>query len=311
MFKKILVFFFLFTVCLTFSTIVDAAGIVPCGDGSDKGNACTICHLVAGIYNIVDYIKNIIVIVAIAVITIAGIMYIVSAGNSSMTSMAKAAIKNTLIGISIFLLAFMLITTIINSFFKADTALIADGGFKIADTWTFTGDCSKKTSPSTSSPSTSGGTPTGGGVTANGIKIPPGTSSSVAQRINKTPPASQPRNMNVPCKDNCMLVDSVAKKIENAYKKGKGDWRVTEGWPATTSRHKNNCHYDATCVDINFKNPSTDTTTENINRVAKELQEAGLRPVYETNDQSKCEGVIVECKVYSHITAPHFSAYDN
>lgn len=119
------------------------AQLVPCGRGSETGNACTLCHLVQGAWNIIEFLKNIIIIVGITIITVAGIMYMVSAGNQGMISMAKAAIKNTLIGVSVMLLAFMIVTFIINNIFKNTSADLntSTGGMSIGDTWSFNGNC--------------------------------------------------------------------------------------------------------------------------------------------------------------------------
>ena len=91
-------------------------GLVPCGgvDATNKSQACTICHLIEGIHGIIKFIVNLIWVTGILVITIAGVIYIVSSGNESTTTLAKTAIKNALIGVAIVLTAFMLITFILN-----------------------------------------------------------------------------------------------------------------------------------------------------------------------------------------------------
>ncbi len=89
---------------------------MPCGgvDATNKSQACTICHLIEGIHGIIKFIVNLIWVTGILVITIAGVIYIVSSGNESTTTLAKTAIKNALIGVAIVLTAFMLITFILN-----------------------------------------------------------------------------------------------------------------------------------------------------------------------------------------------------
>ena len=46
--------------------ITSAAGLVPCGDGNDPSNACTLCDLIIGIYEIIGWLRNILVVVFLA-----------------------------------------------------------------------------------------------------------------------------------------------------------------------------------------------------------------------------------------------------
>ena len=106
----------------TFVYADTTGGIVPCGkntgENEDKSQACTICHLIEGIHNIVQKIVGLIVVTATVVIVVAGVMYIVSAGNPAMITMAKTAMKNALIGVIVVLTAFMMITFIVNTVFN-------------------------------------------------------------------------------------------------------------------------------------------------------------------------------------------------
>ena len=113
----------------------ETGGLVPCGRDTtaegDVGEACKICHLALGIHNIVTFIRNLVWFTAVLVITIAGVLYIVSAGNQSTTTMAKTAIKNALIGVVIVFAAYMIITFIMNRMFRNDQSAAQS-------TWTFT-----------------------------------------------------------------------------------------------------------------------------------------------------------------------------
>ncbi|XLQ20040.1 MAG: pilin [Candidatus Moraniibacteriota bacterium] len=92
------------------------AGIVPCG-GTGQSQ-CTICHLAEGIYNIVTLITGILAVTGTLIIVIAGVMYIVSSGDSQMVTTAKTAIKNALIGVIIVLAAWLVITFTLDSVFN-------------------------------------------------------------------------------------------------------------------------------------------------------------------------------------------------
>jgi hypothetical protein len=111
------------------------AGLVPCGN--EGQSSCTICDLIAGIHGIVQFIVGLVAISGVVVITVAGVAYIVSAGNTGITSWAKSAVKNTLIGVAVILLAFMMITFIINRVLQGQSGVQRGGIGNIAsDAWT-------------------------------------------------------------------------------------------------------------------------------------------------------------------------------
>jgi len=103
----------LFSIFFTtsFPAIVDATGLVPCGTKANP-ERCTICHLFILANNIIRKLRDWIFITSVVIIAIAGVIYIVSVGNESMTSMAKTAIKSALIGAVIILVAWLAIFTI-------------------------------------------------------------------------------------------------------------------------------------------------------------------------------------------------------
>ena len=87
-------------------------GIVPCG-AVGTGEMCTLCHLIVGIHKIIKWGLGIMFVIAIVIITIAGIMYIVSTGNESMMQAAKKALMYALVGVAIMLLAWVIVTFVI------------------------------------------------------------------------------------------------------------------------------------------------------------------------------------------------------
>jgi hypothetical protein len=83
---------------------------------------------------------------------------------------------------------------------------------------------------------------------------------------------------------------------------------ITEAWPPTAN-HSNSCHYTGTCTDIGLRGDLRyDQAT--VSKIQSAAQEAGGCAVYEVSSQSQCQG-ISQCKVYPHVTAPHFSLYQN
>ncbi len=182
-------YIFLITLCISIGVLVSpvsaapTGGLVPCGSNKSgtAQDACTICDLIEGVHGIVQKLMSWMVIAGLVIITVAGIIYIVSAGNQGLTTMAKNAVINTLIGITVILTAFLGITFILNRVFNAKTDMIAAGGLSIANNaWTFT--CSK-----TKAIDTGGG---GGVSTGGGTPTPP----SQGGTPPATPPAPQPGN---------------------------------------------------------------------------------------------------------------------
>jgi hypothetical protein len=110
--KKFSLFFVLVvTFFLIFSSVSHAA-LVPCGRSDQGGTMCTLCDFIIGIKGLIDYGFGIMVFVALAMLVIAGIVYIVSAGNSGMMETAKGLLKNVLIGFSIILAAWLIVNTV-------------------------------------------------------------------------------------------------------------------------------------------------------------------------------------------------------
>jgi len=92
-----------------FANSVSAAGLVPCGDGNDPAQRCTLCHLVLGFKDIIDWGFKIFVVVALLMLVVGGVMYIVSAGDQGLIGTAKGVLKNTLFGFAFVLLAWLLV----------------------------------------------------------------------------------------------------------------------------------------------------------------------------------------------------------
>lgn len=110
MFKKsIALLFFSIIFFANLSLSANAAGLIPCGKtpgpGVDASETapCTICHMILGIQRIVNYGMTIVTFAAILAIVIAGIMYIISAGDEGMMTSAKGLLKNVLIGFALVL----------------------------------------------------------------------------------------------------------------------------------------------------------------------------------------------------------------
>jgi hypothetical protein len=125
--KKIIIVFFLLSFFIL--PLSAHAGVVPCGNSEHPG-PCTLCHLIVGFWNIIDYGFKIMVFIALTGLVIAGIMYIVSAGSEELIKTAKTFIKQILGGLAIILCAWLLIFVVMNYF-----GVKGDLGIQKADGW--------------------------------------------------------------------------------------------------------------------------------------------------------------------------------
>jgi hypothetical protein len=95
--------------------------IVPCGRSCDddrtvefdETKSCTLCHMLILVKNIFDLMFAWLIILALISLTIGGVVYIVSVGNPGTTSFAKGIITKTLMGFAGFILAWLLVYTIL------------------------------------------------------------------------------------------------------------------------------------------------------------------------------------------------------
>jgi hypothetical protein len=92
--------------------VISHAALVPCGRSDQGGTMCTLCDFIIGIKGLIDYGFVIMVIVGLAMVTISGVVYIVSAGNTEMMTTAKGLLKNALIGFALILGAWLIINTV-------------------------------------------------------------------------------------------------------------------------------------------------------------------------------------------------------
>lgn len=96
------------------------AGVVPCGLAVDDPNLpgdqthmCGLCDFVVGINNILLWGRNVMVAIGVAVIVAMGVWYILSNGNQTMITTAKSGMFAALIGITVILLAWTAINTVL------------------------------------------------------------------------------------------------------------------------------------------------------------------------------------------------------
>lgn len=112
-----------------------ADGLVPCGGPSES--PCTLCHFLVGIHDIIEYFIGVMVILALAIITAMGVLYIVAGGNEGLIGTAKKGLWSTLSGIAIVLFAWLIVNTIIFWLLPTKSDLGVDASFSLTDGFQF------------------------------------------------------------------------------------------------------------------------------------------------------------------------------
>jgi len=113
-FFGIILFAFSSSVFAQIPKIEPTGGVVPCGTEANP-QPCTLCHLVVGFHNIVQYGLFLITIIALAGVTFAGVMYVLSSGNESMITSSKNFLKASVIGFAVVLAAWLIINQVLLS----------------------------------------------------------------------------------------------------------------------------------------------------------------------------------------------------
>ena len=113
-------FFVVIFLLLIFANAAQAF-LVPCGNSGDVADACTLCHLIVGVHNIVKFGTEILITVAAVAVFIAGFMYIISSGDEGAVTKAKGFLGASLKGFTIVLMAWFFINVTIWLIAKNET----------------------------------------------------------------------------------------------------------------------------------------------------------------------------------------------
>jgi hypothetical protein len=263
--KNKIIFFSLIFFILFFAFSADAQGIVPCGSGNNISNACTLCHFIVGIKNIVDFGSKILVITAITAIFISGIMYIISSGSQEMTTRAKSFLTSSLIGFFIVLAAWLIVNTVF-------IVLAAKPDLDIGKTNWYTFTCDTQTSTGAA------GTTTPAKTSPENIPQAAGASCSALpnQVRNQCGDASSELNTLIGC-----VSGKLSNKVQiTSISDGNGGincYQNNPTWKQCTSdggknccfHAKNSCHYGGNCggssygVDLKPYGGSTSSDIQN------------------------------------------------
>lgn len=219
----------------------------------------------------------VVVLSALFMLSVGGFMYLTSAGNTAAMSTAKSVIFDSIIGLIIALVAWLLLNTI-----NPDLVNVTLNGLS----------ATKVTEPMP--------VPV----------VPPAACPSPSQPTAVCCPAGIPCQACSGCVevtgvtnkgcglDKCYLDPALLQKIKNIT--GVTGWRITESWPPTV-KHLSKCHQNGTCADINNSGGPTDPAT--IKKYFDAFKAAGLVVLYESKD---CAPYIIKgvtpCQSYSTMT---------
>lgn len=109
--------FLIFSLVFLFSHQASAAGLVPCGTSAAGSSPCTPCHLWTLANNVVDFIFKGLAIPILTVVMIwGGVLMLANFGNPTQITKGRKMLLSGVIGIFIAAGAWLIVTTIVNTF---------------------------------------------------------------------------------------------------------------------------------------------------------------------------------------------------
>jgi len=270
-------FFYFLLLLLSFLAFpkLSIAGIVPCGETEP----CTLCHLIIGIHNLVEFGKDILVTITLVAIFISGIIYVVSSGNEKMITQAKSFFTASLVGFTVTVGAWLIVN--ITIFWIANAR--SDLGIGITNWNEFTCDTSsstlKGTVPAEEEPDSPASTPTG-------YTYDPGIESQMndaSGELKNLLSCMQPK-----------LPDG-AKRI-TSISDSAGITKCRNSWRPPCAHSQNSCHYGGkSCPVKSYAVDIAGTTYFNqITKAAKECA-SGARTLNESNHTHVSIGKASKC----------------
>lgn len=85
----------------------EGKSVISCGRSGQR--MCTLCDIIVGINNIIRYGFQIAIVIALTAISIGGVMYTISAGDSGQITQAKGIIKSAAVGMIIVFAAWLIV----------------------------------------------------------------------------------------------------------------------------------------------------------------------------------------------------------
>jgi len=322
----------------------DPTGLVPC-DGTTE-NPCNSCQLVVLGENILQWLIGVMLVIFAIMVAISGFNLVTSGGNPQAKTEAKKKLTNSFVAIVIVLAAWLIVDTLMRSLLLGGEGQINGrlwSTLKCINATETTMPNKNELSPTLQQvedlkamgcqfkngregwycPNTSCRyRETEGWYNCAEGEVPPAPPEPIAAAGLENACGGGPcvplATVGVPCKDpnSCALAPSTQEKVAAFHAAaGVSGARVTEAMPPTRT-HSNPCHTNGTCIDYG---KAGGMTNQEIKDVIQAAVNAGLSPKYEVGTQAEVDVLLeagipaqyIEKPLGSHITAPHFSIYDN
>ncbi len=268
--------------------------------------------VLAVVQNLINFGVTLGVIAATLALVYAGFTWMMSGGNPEARSKGRGMLLNVFIGLFILLTAWLLVDFIMKQLYSGDNGSKDFGPWNSILASQGNDTCIVATTPKKID-GVLGGALIGG--IAGGDRQ---TGAAPVSGTKGCPTCVSLAKLNLSCKhsSSCTLDPAVASRVVKLSNSYPGGWIITEAYPPTTTRHTNPCHYNGTCIDAGF---TSAYTVDKVAAFSTAAKQAGLRPVFETDDcklrdSVRARGVTAFCKsdqYYTHITGTHFSLYGN
>ena len=114
--KPFLLIGLFFLILVLTPVLANAQGLVPCGKAADGSDACTIEHFFIMLSNIFNFIVYWIAApLAVLMITIGGVMILISAGNPNLAGMGKKILWVSIIGLVLVFCSWLIVNFILTA----------------------------------------------------------------------------------------------------------------------------------------------------------------------------------------------------
>jgi len=288
---------------------------VECQKNVEGGMECKVPWIADYIAAIYKYAIGIVGILAVVVMMFGGLVWIMSAGNTSRVGEARAWITASITGLVLVLASYTILYIINPNLVNLNFLSVPVVKEELITSKAISG-CKWTTIPKDQYCADVLGS---GWVNRDGDKCageapnwsdvcccPPCPTECAAVGCEYCGECSDCITLKIPTKDGDMVNADLAIKLTSAYNdpSGRQNWRVTEAWPPA-GQHASSCHKNGRCVDVNLtiSNP----TADDVKILYQSLVKSGLNPVYEAANCEPYRAVGVNCNAGSEYTnGSHF-----
>ncbi len=317
MFKKIIFLFFIsLGIFFLFIPVGQAflGPIVPaCGEklsatGTITGRACTLCDLFALIKNVIDFLRDLAVVLVPLIVVYGAILFMTAGGSEERLSRAKNIVSSALIGFGISMLAWLIISTVVQVI--ANPSVFPNPLGKIKCEAVVPGLTQNISVPQ------GGGTHSGWWCPNSGnpgiVTDLKGGNIAHCEQTERTLFGVNDVNKTCP-----YAVPDLAKKLTAAndysFNQGWFGFNVTEGCPPFV-QHISSGHYNGHAVDVNVKVKKGGNTDLDYQHLCLALRHAGLTSLVNEAggicNSGACQAACGTPKTFETTTGAHIHIND-